>query len=446
MVLFGPQLILHTLGQVLRQSLEFVTSGASPEDAKGVNIAFRTWAGPREDRPYETFPGILNLKTVVWVVGFLSLALHVIALSSLDMLNVFLLLPSLLFSVSALVGPFVMTPKAGNSLRAWVGIPKVLGWLSGVAVYLVVSWMVAQGGWIKWLGIILLAALFAFLLGTALRYFGYHRKLNKIKRTLVQLLSSAEHAEEGSREGDFTTHDENVEAPSPVLPLLGERAGVRASHPREAAPLAEAAALAQQIIQQASIAPEQLASLLEKKSVPVSFRETILKHAHDQLVPLLRSPVADLRNGRFAENRFVAEFNGAFLLSLFMLALFYIVPVPGLFVFTASDYRLSFSLGTFFRIVGWIIALALASLWIGQFIEWIRRAGIREQGLKPRIEKAYQRFQALLREPAKLSDQEVSGLYALFTDVQTYLDQRGYAYAARTLGEVEKILRLSDHP
>src|SRR5204862_362185 len=64
LLLFGPQLVLHALGQVFRQSLEFVVSGASPEDARSVNMAFRTWAGPREDRPLDRFSSSMNLKTV----------------------------------------------------------------------------------------------------------------------------------------------------------------------------------------------------------------------------------------------------------------------------------------------------------------------------------------------------------------------------------------------
>src|SRR5229473_1564136 len=87
LMLFGPQLILHALGQMVRQSLEFVVSGASPEDAKGVNMAFRAWVGPREDRPLERFPNIINLRTVVWVVGLVSIILNLFALSNLDMLN-----------------------------------------------------------------------------------------------------------------------------------------------------------------------------------------------------------------------------------------------------------------------------------------------------------------------------------------------------------------------
>src|SRR5262249_10535638 len=104
LLLFGPQLVVHTLGQVVRQSLEFVLSGAAANDARAVNIAFRAWVGPREDRPADRYQNFVNLRTVVWGVGLLSLLLNLFALANLDFLNVLLLLPSLMFSVSTLVG------------------------------------------------------------------------------------------------------------------------------------------------------------------------------------------------------------------------------------------------------------------------------------------------------------------------------------------------------
>ena len=156
LILFGPQLVLHALGQLVRQSLEFVVSGASPEDAKGVNMAFRAWAGPREDRPLDAFPNFINLKTVIWIAGLLSVVLNLFALANLDMLNVLLLLPSLLFSVSALIGPFILKPRVGRPLGRWVFLPKLLGWLLPFAFFTLVSILVAAGGWLEWCGFTLL--------------------------------------------------------------------------------------------------------------------------------------------------------------------------------------------------------------------------------------------------------------------------------------------------
>ncbi len=113
-IMFGSQLVIHTLGQVVRQSLEFVLSGSVASDARSVNIAFRAWAGRREDRPWVRYGNLVNLRSVVWIVGLLSVALNLFALSKLDFQNVVLLLPSLLFSVSCLLGSIPPIAPAGQ--------------------------------------------------------------------------------------------------------------------------------------------------------------------------------------------------------------------------------------------------------------------------------------------------------------------------------------------
>jgi hypothetical protein len=113
-----------------------VLSGASANDAKAVNIAFRAWVGPREDRPFERYQNFVNLRTVVWGVGVLSLLLNLFALANLDFLNALLLLPSLMFSVSTLKGPFVMSPKPGAWMEPRVWVPKICGWTPARVLWL----------------------------------------------------------------------------------------------------------------------------------------------------------------------------------------------------------------------------------------------------------------------------------------------------------------------
>src|SRR5260221_1431983 len=181
-ILFGPQLVLHALGQVVRQSLEFTVSGASPEDASGVNMAFRAWAGPREDRPLDRFHSFINLKTVIWGVGLLAVILNLFALSNLDMLNVLLLLPSLLFSVSMVIGPFILRPRVGKPVGKWTALPRVLGWLAAFAFFTTVSMLVAAGGWMNLLGFIFFCALFALLVRQALQYAFFNFQLRRGRR------------------------------------------------------------------------------------------------------------------------------------------------------------------------------------------------------------------------------------------------------------------------
>ena len=132
-------------------------------------MAFRAWAGPREDRPAEGYANIVNLRSVVWGVGLGSMALNLIALTQLDFFNVLLLLPSLLFSVSTLIGPFMMAPKPGRHLGKYTWAPKVLGWATSFCFYCVLAWLVAQGGWKMWFGVLVAGACFGRVASSSAR-------------------------------------------------------------------------------------------------------------------------------------------------------------------------------------------------------------------------------------------------------------------------------------
>ncbi|HEY0455236.1 MAG TPA: hypothetical protein VGE41_02610, partial [Verrucomicrobiae bacterium] len=156
LLLFGPQLVLHALGQIVRQTLEFQVSGASPEDARGVNMAFRSTIGPREDRPLDGFATFINMRTIIWGFGFTSFLLNLVALANLDMLNVLLLLPSLLFSVSVMAGPFLLKPKIGKPIGLWSLLPKGLAWASVIVFYTTLSILLIGGPRRKFLGMAIL--------------------------------------------------------------------------------------------------------------------------------------------------------------------------------------------------------------------------------------------------------------------------------------------------
>jgi hypothetical protein len=401
-LLFGPQLVLHTLGQLVRQSLEFVVSGASPEDAKSVNMAFRIWAGPREDRPLDRFGHLINLRTVVWVVGVSSLVLNVIALANLDMLNVLLLLPSLLFSVSLVLGPFLMTPKVGTTIGKRVLFPQVLGWLTALGFYTCVSLLVAQGGRTAWLAGLVLACASALFLRQGLRYLFYRRRLQRGVRKLQDLLTQA----------GFS--------------------------------LGDAGKLAQQLLPHTTSEPAKLTTELERAKIPATAHPSIVDLAHRRLGPLLRQPAVVAQQAPFAQNRWVSEFRRSGALASFVLAWFFIVPVPGLFVFTAGQYRFTLSLGTILSVVAVAVALAVAGAWTGVFIQWLHRRGLGQRGLSAKIEEAYRRFIARSNATGQLAPADVAGHYAAFTDIQTYMEQRSYAYAQRLLTNVEQRLATRD--
>ena len=130
---------------------------------------FAPGSGPREDRPFEGYQNFVNLRTVVWGVGLVSLLLDLFALANLDFLNVLLLLPSLMFSVSTLVGPFLMRPKPGTRLGCDGLGPETAGLAGSFLFYLLVAWLIAGGGWREWLGVGLFAVCFSRVLLAGLR-------------------------------------------------------------------------------------------------------------------------------------------------------------------------------------------------------------------------------------------------------------------------------------
>jgi hypothetical protein len=399
-ILFGPQLVLHALGQVVRQSLEFVVSGASPEDAQGVNMPFRAWVGPREDRPLETFPNFINLKTVIWLVGLLAVILNLFALANLDMLNVLLLLPSLLFSVSMLLGPFIMQPRAGKPLGKWAIIPQALGWLAALSFFILVSMLVAAGGPLDGIALVLFGFIFALLLRQALKFVFYRRNLARAKKKLSALLSPS------------------------------------------GGPMADSAKQAQRILQQALGSAAAIRT--EVAALSADRQDAVLKLVEQKIQPLLKAPVRGRETVPTVRRRWASEFGRSFALAIFVLLWFFIVPVPGLLVFTAGAYRFSLGLGTILLLVLGVIGFVLVAFWTGKLIQWLDRFGIGGRGLKLRAEKAYLALHSILARPEKLASPDVASTFALFTDLQTYMDQRSYAYARRSLGLIERNLsRLS---
>jgi hypothetical protein len=400
LILFGPQLVLHTLGQWIRQSLEFTVSGASPEDAKGVNMAFRSTAGPREDRPLDRYPNFLNLRTVVWCVGLFSFGLNLVALTNLDMLNVLLLLPSLLFSISTLVGPFLMTPKAGKRIGKWILLPKILGWVAVVLCYMAISQLTAAGG--KWvLGALLLSvAVFGLIIWHGLRYANFRWRLRRAQKQVEHKLAEATRAAKIS-----------------VNPSPGLADSLLALHGDA----------------------KKLAAALGQSGLPETDQKRLLDWFSATIVPQLKGPAAGSQQVPSGKQRFRSAFGRSFVLAAFVLVWFLIVPVPGLFVFTAREYRFSLEFSTIMKAVSWSIVFVLVTYWAGAALQWVQLAGGR-RSLRRRFLAAFASFQARLWEPElhrTLAPVETAELYALFTDTQTYVDQYSYAYARQTMETIE---------
>ena len=207
----------------------------------------------------------------------------------------------------------------------------------------------------------------------------------------------------------------------------------------------ETAQRTQRILQHALSHKAQVRA--ELAGLPAQQRETVLGLIEHEIHPLLIAPTRGAETTPTARRRWRSEFGRSFTLAVFILLWFFIVPVPGLLVFTAGAYRFSIGLGSILLLVTGAIGCVLLAFWIGKLIQWLDGLGTGGRGLRHRAEKAYHTLQSIVATPDKLSRPELASTFALFTDMQTYFDQRSYAYARRSLGMIERNLgHLSSEP
>jgi len=292
-----------------------------------------------------------------------------------------------------------MSPKPGRGLGSTVWLPKLLGWIASLAFYGLVAWFVARGGWLRWLGVFLFAACFGAVLRTGLKYWGYPRRLEKLTELLARRMASG---------------------------------GMAAL---------EAQKMAQTIVRGLGGDVEKTRMSLEKSGLAADQQAAVVQIVQDQLLPLLKRPLSDLEPRRATNSRFVSELNRSFVQGLFTFLWFFIVPIPGLLVLTApGGYRLMIPLTSVLVFSSSLLGLALAGYGVSLLLERLIQFGVGGKGLTGEIESRYRQFQSLAGEPDRLTPAQTASLCALFTDVQTYVDQRGYAYARRTLGLIEQTL------
>jgi hypothetical protein len=335
---------------------------------------------------------------VVWGVGLLALILNLFALSHLDFLNVLLLLPSLMFSVSTLLGPFLAQPRPGNHLGLVVCIPRLAGWLASCAFYMLVARLIALGHWFERLGLCACILCFGWILATGLKYLGYSTRIRRVTGHLVGLLTQA-----------------------------GLAAG-------------EARKLVEMIVRNFIGNIEKTRAALGKTSLTSEAQALVAKTVEEKLIRLLERPALIDRGGSGMSQRFVSELSRSFILGIFTFIWFFVVPMPGLLVFTApGGYRISISLAGVLAFAGCALGGVLAAACLSLLLEKWETHRLRDKGLASAIDKQYRALQASLAQ-GSLSQWETSKLYALFTDVQTYFDQRSYAYARRSLDLIARTL------
>src|SRR5208283_665916 len=81
---------------------------------------------------------------------------------------------------------------------------------------------------------------------------------------------------------------------------------------------------------------------LRRKTLSSESRVAIAKMVQERVLPLLKMPVTDLDEKGSGNPRFACEWRRSFVMGIFTFVWFFVVPMPGLLVFTApGGYRIS---------------------------------------------------------------------------------------------------------
>jgi hypothetical protein len=323
------------------------------------------------------------------------------ALSKLDFLNVILLLPSLLFSVSCLAGPFLMKPKPGTSLGPWVWAPRTAGWLTGILFYTLIASLAALRGWPEWVAWAGLAGAVGYLLRRGLRYAAYPWMMRRRLEALRERIEKA-----------------GTESRGISLRMMeGWNGG-------------------------GGWERDKLPAVLGVGGVPEKDWRGVMEQFHTRLAPLLDEPGSAWRGENGRSTRARCEFQRSLTLSLLTFVWFLFVPVPGLLVFNAGSYRFAFPVESFIAALVSVVIFVLAAAVAGRAVERVvRREGSgRGSGLSARIQRVYGAFRRRVALHGSLTHCQTSGGFALLSGIQTYWEQRSYEYVRCTLAKIEELV------
>ncbi len=268
-----------------------------------------------------------------------------------------------------------------------------------VGFLVAVAGLVAQGGTPAKLAYGLLCLGLAGLAFSALRYFRYPHQLRRTRRLLSRRILK--------HHGELEDADEASALADRLFPIAGDPSAVHQALLESGLPEESAAALGSWV-------------------------------AH-RVAPLLARPSRSSPREATRLARLACEFRRSFVLAFTTLVWFLLVPVPGVLIFTAGHYQAAISITPFINALAGIIAVVLIAALAGLLVERLCHLGPGKRGLRQQVRSIFRRFRS-----QELPDFHTSSIYALFTDLQTYLDQRAYAYARRTLSQIEGKLRSAE--
>jgi hypothetical protein len=280
---------------------------------------------------------------------------------------------------------------------ARVVLAKTAGWAGGFGFFMLLAWAMIRGGLTQALAFVLLALCLGGFLRTALRYVCYAGMLRRLTQQLACHLATA-----------------GCDDP---------------------------ARLAGRIVSELGGDPSRTESLLSQVGVPATRQAACVQFVRDELQPAIRKPVADLDRGFFACYPWFSAAGRSFTLAFFVLVWFMVVPMPGLLAFQApGGYRFSLPLASLLYSLAGLLAVVLAARLLSRALDWWQARGSNRASVFAGATRAWQEFQSQQGPGNRLAPHEVSGVYGLFTDLQTYVEQRSTAFARRTLASINRVL------
>jgi hypothetical protein len=198
----------------------------------------------------------------------------------------------------------------------------------------------------------------------------------------------------------------------------------------------ERSALAGQLMAQGRN-PAQVEALLAAQALSAEDRRAIASGVSDWIEPILTAPDRGMRPMSPVGERIAAEFRRTFCVALLTLLWFFVVPVPGLFVFTAEAYRVSMTLGGIMTFGLTMCGLVIAGYWAAEVLRFFRWRSENPAAMRARARRAFHGLQDRWRGGRGLGETESSRVAAGFIDFAVFVDQKSDAYAREALARIE---------
>ncbi|RLF32343.1 MAG: hypothetical protein DRN07_05220, partial [Thermoplasmata archaeon] len=400
-VRFPIQLIIHTLGQRLYQSIKFELGGDKTYDYRGRDIKSELRA---------KYPKFLNIRNI-WL--WYGIGLYLLFLVSLTFqsifTNVLLLFPFLMVPTGILVGLFVSNVPKGKATK-WRYVARLAGWAVGAGVLLGLRELTIIEGVVAYVPVFVLVFIFTALFMWA--YIENSEKLDKLPS--------------GLKFPDSLKDKISYDAQRKLLIFRGV---MSKEEKKNLLGLSEDKAY-----------QKAIERLFQKFPIKLIRRITEIKLISKIIDYTKQSKQVNELTSR--RRRIISDFSRAFVLSLFCLNWFFWVPVYralNIEGFNGEIYTIFFTdiLRIILAVVGGVIILR----GLGRLTECIESRyfnNMKKEGLRASYVGLFREFIENWRE---WDPYTISQVENLLTETLNCIDQKAHRYATQCLEKTRGVVR-----